>query len=132
MFIHAVIYRIRKVIPVRASIKLLLEEAADGANNFTFSESGEPAALPAIGHMSLYNAAIAYPAAEGPVRRLNMEQVSARKVPGQPVEREAHTAVNHQATDMRMIPLSENSDRSEGTQRPPAATRRTLKLTGPV
>ena len=75
-------------------VDLLLEEAADGANNFTFSESGEPAVLPAIGHMSLYNAVIAYAAAEGPVRRLHMEQVTARKVPGQPVELEAHTAVN--------------------------------------
>jgi uncharacterized protein involved in outer membrane biogenesis len=75
-------------------VDLLLEEADDGANNFTFSDSGEPAALPAIGHMLLYDAAIAYAAAGGPVRRLHMERVTARKVPGQPVELEAHTAVN--------------------------------------
>ena len=75
-------------------VDLLLEEAADGANNFTFSASGQPTVLPAIGHLSLHNAAIAYAAAEGPVRRMHMEQVTARKVPGQPVELEAHTAVN--------------------------------------
>ncbi|MGB5726314.1 MAG: AsmA family protein, partial [Thiogranum sp.] len=72
-------------------VDLLLEEAVDGANNFTFSESGE---LPAIGHLSLYNTAIAYAAAGNPVRRLHMERITARKVPGQPVELEAHTAVN--------------------------------------
>jgi len=75
-------------------VDLLLEEAADGANNFTFSASGEPTVLPAIEHMLLYNAAIAYAAAESPVRRLHMEQVTARKVPGQPVELGAHTTVN--------------------------------------
>ncbi|MGI9319907.1 MAG: AsmA family protein, partial [Thiogranum sp.] len=75
-------------------VDLLLEEATDGANNFTFSASGQPTVLPAIGHMSLYNTAIAYAAAEGPVRRLHMEQVTARKVPGQPIELEAHTTVN--------------------------------------
>jgi uncharacterized protein involved in outer membrane biogenesis len=75
-------------------VDLLLEEAPDGSNNFTFGESSEPTALPAIERMSLYDAAIAYAAPVGPVRRLHIEQVTARKVPGQPVELEAHTTVN--------------------------------------
>jgi uncharacterized protein involved in outer membrane biogenesis len=76
------------------SVDLLLEEAPGGATNFTFGRSREPAALPAIERMSLYDANIAYVAPEGPVRRLHMEQVTARKVPGQPVELKAHTTVN--------------------------------------
>jgi hypothetical protein len=76
------------------SVDLLLEEAPGGATNFTFGKSREPAALPAIERMSLYDANIAYVAPEGPVRRLHMEQVTARKVPGQPVELKAHTTVN--------------------------------------
>jgi uncharacterized protein YhdP len=75
-------------------VDLLLEKTSGGSNNFTFGASGEPAALPAIERMSLYDAAIAYAAPEGPVRRLQMEQITARKVPGQPVELEAHTTVN--------------------------------------
>jgi uncharacterized protein involved in outer membrane biogenesis len=75
-------------------VDLLLEEAPGGANNFTFGRSREPAALPAIERMSLYDANIAYVAPEGPVRRLHMEQVAARKVPGQPVDLKALTAVN--------------------------------------
>jgi uncharacterized protein involved in outer membrane biogenesis len=75
-------------------VDLLLEKAPGGANNFTFGESGEPAALPAIERMALYDATIAYAAPEGPVRRLHMEQLTARKIPGQPVELEAHTVVN--------------------------------------
>jgi uncharacterized protein involved in outer membrane biogenesis len=75
-------------------VDLLLEEAASGANNFTFGNSDEPAALPAIERMSLYDAAIAYAAAEGPLRRLHMEQVTARNVPGESVKLEARTTVN--------------------------------------
>jgi uncharacterized protein involved in outer membrane biogenesis len=75
-------------------VDLLLEKTSDGTNNFTFGASGEPAALPAIERMSLYDTAIAYAAPEGPVRRLQMEQITARKVPGQPVELEVHTTVN--------------------------------------
>jgi uncharacterized protein involved in outer membrane biogenesis len=75
-------------------VDLLLEKTTDGTNNFTFGASGEPAALPTIEHMSLYDAAIAYAAPEGPVRRLHMAQVSARKVPGQLVELDADTTLN--------------------------------------
>ena len=75
-------------------IDLLLEKSPDGSNNFTFGTAAERAALPAIERMLLYDATIAYAAAEGPVRRLHMAQVSARNVPGQPVELEAQTAVN--------------------------------------
>ncbi len=75
-------------------VDLLLEEASDGANNFTFGGSSEPTALPAIQRISLYDATLAYAAPEGPVWRLNMNQVTARKVLGQPVELEARTAIN--------------------------------------
>ncbi len=77
-------------------VDLLLEETSSGTNNFTFGESSEPAALPAIERMSLYDTAIAYAAPEDPVRRLKLEQVSARKVPGQPVRLEAQTSLNGQ------------------------------------
>jgi hypothetical protein len=59
-------------------VDLLLEKTADGANNFTFAGSGE----------------IAFAGPDGPVKRLRMARVTARKVPGEPVELEAHTAVN--------------------------------------
>ncbi|MDH3900904.1 MAG: AsmA family protein, partial [Gammaproteobacteria bacterium] len=75
-------------------IDLLLEKTADGANNFTFAGSGETAALPAIEHLSLHDATIAFAGPDGPVKRLRMARVTARKVPGEPVELEAHTAVN--------------------------------------
>jgi len=75
-------------------IDLLLEKAPDGSNNFTFGAAAEPTALPAIERLSLYDATIAYAAVEGPVRRLHMAQVRARKVPDQPVELEAQTTVN--------------------------------------
>ena len=75
-------------------VDLLLEKAADGANNFTFASGGETAALPAIKHLSLHDAMIAYAGPDGPVKGLHMARVTARKVPGQPVELEARTAVN--------------------------------------
>ncbi len=75
-------------------VDLLLEEAADGDNNFTFGGSGEPAALPSIESMSLYDSSIAYATPGNPLRRLHLAQVTARKVPGQPVELEADTTLN--------------------------------------
>jgi uncharacterized protein involved in outer membrane biogenesis len=75
-------------------VDLLLERAADGSNNFTFAQSGQPTALPAIEHMALYDATIGYIAAQAPLRRLHVEQLTARKVPGEPVELAAHTTVN--------------------------------------
>jgi uncharacterized protein involved in outer membrane biogenesis len=75
-------------------VDLLLEKTAEGANNFTFASSGENAAPPAIEHLSLNDAMIAYAGPDGPVKRLHMARVTARKVPGQPLELEAHTAVN--------------------------------------
>lgn len=75
-------------------VDLLLEKTADGANNFTFDSSGETGPLPAIEHLSLHGAMIAYAGPDGPVKRLRMARVTARKVPGQPVELAAHTTVN--------------------------------------
>lgn len=75
-------------------VDLFLEEAADGDNNFTFGGSGEAAALPSIESMSLYDASIAYATPGNPVRRLHLAQVTARKVPGQPVELDADTTLN--------------------------------------
>jgi hypothetical protein len=75
-------------------VDLLLEKTADGVNNFTFRQADGPGGLPVIERMSLYDATIAFAPAEGPLRRLHFEQVTARNVPGQPVELEAHTAVN--------------------------------------
>jgi uncharacterized protein involved in outer membrane biogenesis len=75
-------------------VDLLLEEAADGDNNFSFGGSGEAAALPSIERMSLYDASIAYATPGNPVRRLHLAQVTARKVPGQPVELNADTTLN--------------------------------------
>jgi len=75
-------------------VDLLLEKTDDGANNFTFASSGKNTALPAIKHLSLHDAMIAYAGPDVPVKRLHMARVTARKVPGQPVELEARTAVN--------------------------------------
>jgi uncharacterized protein involved in outer membrane biogenesis len=75
-------------------VDLLLEEATDGDNNFTFGGTGEAAALPSIESMSLHDASIAYATPGNPVRRLHLAQVTARKVPGQPVELDAHTTLN--------------------------------------
>ena len=75
-------------------VDLLLEEAADGDNNFTFAGSGEAAALPSIESMSLYDSSIAYATPGNPVRRLHLAHVTARKVPGQPVELDADTTLN--------------------------------------
>ncbi len=75
-------------------VDLLLEQAANGANNFTFSQSGQRASLPAIEHMALYDAHIAHTAPDGPRRELYVEQLTARKVRGEPVELEAQTTVN--------------------------------------
>ena len=75
-------------------VDLLLEKAPGGANNFTFSESSDPAGIPAIEHMSLYDVAIAYAAPESPVKRLHVEELTASKIPGRPVIIEAQTRVN--------------------------------------
>jgi uncharacterized protein involved in outer membrane biogenesis len=75
-------------------VDLLLEEAADGDNNFTFGGTGEAAALPSIETMSLHDASIAYAAPGNPVRRLHLAQLTAHKVPGQPVELDADTTLN--------------------------------------
>jgi uncharacterized protein involved in outer membrane biogenesis len=56
-------------------VDLMLEQAADGANNFTFATSGGPAALPAVEHIALYDATIAHTAADGPLRELYVEQL---------------------------------------------------------
>ncbi len=75
-------------------VDLLLEETADGTNNFTFIDVGEPAVLPAIERMTLYDATIAYKGPDWPVKRLHIAEVTARKVPGEPAELTAHMAVN--------------------------------------
>ena len=95
-------------------VDLLLEKAADGANNFTFASSGETAALPAIKHLSLHDAMIAYAAPDGPVKRLRMAQVTARVVPGQPVELEARTAVNAIPVTLALRGEAQNNGQPDG------------------
>ncbi len=75
-------------------VDLLLERGPDGANNFTFGTSDEPAALPAIEHMALSDVTVAYAAAEGPLRRLHLQRLTARKVPNQPLELDMQAEVN--------------------------------------
>lgn len=95
-------------------VDLLLERTAAGANNFTFASSGETAALPAIEHLSLHDAMIAYAAPDGPVKRLRMARVTARKVPGQPVELEVHTAVNAIPVMLALRGEAQDNDQPDG------------------
>ena len=75
-------------------VDLLLEKTTDGINNFTFDTSDDPANLPAIDHMSLHDVAVAYSAADGQVKRLEIAHITASKVPGQAVELAVNTTVN--------------------------------------
>ena len=75
-------------------VDLLLENTAEGANNFTFGDAGKPAVLPAIDHMSLNDVTLGYAAPRGQLRRLHLEEITARKVPGQAVELEARARAN--------------------------------------
>ena len=54
-------------------VDLLLEENAEGEDNFTFGAAGEPRALPAIEHMSLHEATIAYLPPAGTAKQLYLD-----------------------------------------------------------
>lgn len=75
-------------------VDLLLETAAEGANNFTFSESDDTGVLPEISRMALYDVDIGYLALDAPSRHYHMDQVTARKIPEEPVKMEILTVVN--------------------------------------
>lgn len=78
-------------------VDLLLEVTTGGQNNFTFGDTAEPAEptlLPAIEQLSLHDAKIGYRVPDLPTRSFYLERVRARKVPGEPLELEAQTAVN--------------------------------------
>lgn len=75
-------------------VDVLLETTSDGSNNFTFAETGSTAGFPAIEHISLIDAAIAYAAPGMPVRRVHAQKITGRKVPGQPLSLDAYTTVN--------------------------------------
>jgi hypothetical protein len=67
-------------------VDLKLEQGPAGANNYTFGSRGQPTALPVIEHLELYEADIAWLPRRGLARSHHLQQLTARKVPRQPVE----------------------------------------------
>ncbi|MCZ6828238.1 MAG: AsmA family protein, partial [Gammaproteobacteria bacterium] len=75
-------------------VDLKLEQGPAGANNYTFGTGGQPSLLPVIEHLELYEVDIAWLPERGVARSHHLQQLSARKVPRQPVEMTLKTTVN--------------------------------------
>ena len=78
-------------------VDLLLEVNEEGQNNFTFrpaDPSTGPGAPPAIEEMVLLDAKVGYRVPDLPTRSLDLERVTARKVPQEPLELEVQTTLN--------------------------------------
>ena len=72
---------------------LRLEDGPDGINNYTFGSSGQPTLLPAIEHLLLYDAELTWLPPGGVAKTHHLQQLTARKVPRQPVELELMTTL---------------------------------------
>jgi uncharacterized protein involved in outer membrane biogenesis len=79
-------------------VDLLLEEGPGESNNYSFGRPGRRTVLPAIEHMLLYDARLAWLPYEGIAKSVHLRQVRVRKVPRQPVELEL-------ATELKGLPL---------------------------
>jgi uncharacterized protein involved in outer membrane biogenesis len=67
-------------------VNLQLEDGPDDSNNYTFGSSERPSLLPAIEHLLLYDVELSWLPLGGIAKTHHLQQVRARKVPGQPVE----------------------------------------------
>jgi uncharacterized protein involved in outer membrane biogenesis len=72
-------------------VDLQLEHSAEGGNNYTFGDQQRPNALPAVEHLLLYDTQLAWIGAGGARRSHHVQQLTARKVPRQPVELDLQT-----------------------------------------
>ena len=75
-------------------VDLLLEDGPGDLNNYTFGDPGEPALLPVVERLFLYDARIGWLPHDGALKQQHLDRFTAIKIPGQPIVAELSTRLD--------------------------------------